>query len=710
MNISDFGASLPRSVEIPPIMDETRGLAIIEEVQKDFVPPNLVEREGSNSEAEVVLIVAPAAAGKSTCARAMAAISGALFADLSSRRVADGSFLGLLQEGLNSRGALTFTELLQDNHASIVMDSLDEAHITSGEMNFVAFVQGICRFSRGSSGQGNIVMLSRLDTADWVTTTFEQEGLPLRQLTLDYFNKPEAEEFINLKLDNLYRERGFRRAPHRQHVVPFDAARAMVFDRVAAGLAKGKSDYWEDPDLRRFLGYSPVLETIAGYLLVPDHNSLLQEMENPPLLSDGTAPEWQVLRSLIESLLNREQRKFIKNYWTGDRSGQHPTLDAARVMYSPAEQCIRLVTLIELKRQRTDLPLMLPSDLRSSYQDSIGSQLREHPFITSRGEYVSSAFKDYMFAYVLSSPEVDLEVTDVVLEQLRSQESLPSPALAPFIVELSTSAKGRLFLADKCDLLIGSLYSQEDDSLHYQFTIGSSGDEEITLHVRKESADSSNQFLQVPLLMGARALRLPMRCRDLLVDVEGDVELDAPGRIIKIGPNTHITCTSIVIAAQSLFVQSQKDDGVSLQAGLVVSDYNLAIRVFGPEKFIIIADDVEGSLRSYRVDPSIFPTEDLWEAFHTLRRLLTFFRKTVHVSKGRLSAGREEVERYVLRRNRLASRLVESFKRDGLITEDGESLVINIDALSRQGVNHEDIRSLRATPTLLEFLKSHTES
>lgn len=273
VDILDLAKSLPKFSAPPEIMVPGLGLEYISSLASDYVAPELTERSPVKS--AVQLITAPAAAGKSTSAKAVSAVTGGIYANLGGRRIADGSFSGLLDEAIGERPALDYRDLLRQNSATYVIDSLDETQLKSGELSFTAFLQGICRFARGSEGCGNVLLFARLDTAEWIINTFKEEGVALRVLQLDYFSEVRSNQYLELKLDRLYRREGRSNLPHRLYAELYTGARDAVYRRVASTLGTSEDyHYWDNPDAARFLGYSPVLESIAAYLCVSDFRQL----------------------------------------------------------------------------------------------------------------------------------------------------------------------------------------------------------------------------------------------------------------------------------------------------------------------------------------------------------------------------------------------------------------------------------------------------
>jgi hypothetical protein len=703
MDVNSLADQLPR-VEggAFPVGNSAVGLEFFGDVRRDFIPPDLAEVDGSDPGAGAVLIQAAAAAGKTTCAKAIAARSGAPLVDLAGLRVGFADFQGIPAVALGMGAAARFFELLEGNKAAIVLDALDETSLLSGQDNLHAFVQGICQALRESKGVGNVVMLSRMDTAEWVVETFREEGVPLRRLSLEYFSKAQAEDYLDRKLDRLY---GDSRLAHRVHVKPYSDVREMVFERIAKSLGTEEPDYWSVDTVRRFLGYSPVLDAIASYLCVPNFGELNVRISDGAATVSDSVAEWRILRKLTEDLLVREKDKFLEG-WSYEATVPRTEFNGHVLAYTPLEQCIRLLNLVEGRSTKVDLPAALPAVLKESYRRRVEKQIYEHPFISTKNDYVNSIFRDYMYALVLSNQIID-GVGCGVVEKLRKRQAgtLPSPALAPFIVELVQSSPTNTFPANRCDLLIGSLSARRDGVLNYEYSIDAD-DQGGELEVRREAPDGGSTVARIPLQVVGLNLCLPSHCRELSVDYAGPVDLVSPGQVVVLGPAVSIRSGLVTVEAASLKVESTEARPVSIESELVSSTYPLSVQTFGDGPFSVIGTQVEGPLLDYRTPRILEEVDGLDEYFYSLRRVLLRFRSTVHLgTTKRLSANRAQLERYVTRRDPKAERIVACLVDMRILSTDGDSFVLDIKALNDAGINHASVRNLQGTSDISSFLQ-----
>jgi len=706
VDILDLAKSLPKLSAPPEIIVPGLGLEYISSQAGDYVAPELTERSPAMS--AVQLITAPAAAGKSTSAKAVSAVTGGIYANLGGRRIADGSFSGLLDEAIGERPALDYRDLLRQDSATYVIDSLDETQLKSGELSFIAFLQGLCRFARGSEGRGNVLLFARLDTAEWIISTFEGEGVPLRVLQLDYFSEVRSNRYLELKLDRLYRRERRSNAPHRRYTGYYVEARNAVYRRVASALGTSENQhYWDNPEVARFLGYSPVLESIAAYLCINDFRQLdLGALDDVGAGRPG--PEWRILQTLISSLLDREQGRLQEGFLSTEILRERYGI-AASSLYTSTEQCFRLVQQVDSPSGSTGLPAGLPSELQSSYDQAVATLLKNHPFLSSEGKFVHPVFRDYAYAVALASISAGEGLVRVVLKKLRDGSTLPSAALAPFIVHLVEAQ--RLGLpGTRCDLLFESLQSQEDASFHYDFLLYAAHDDTSLLEARRVTSSGADQeaAIRVELSVDNHGIRLPASCRHLKVDTGGDLEVNAAGRVVRIGPEVEIHARTLTISTADAITIDSNDGAVLIDCELIMTPH-LELRKYGA-KLQVYADVADGPLSAYAISRPPHENNDIERTFYDLRRLLNFFRKTVHAPSGVLAADRGQMDTHLLGvKHTAAVNLVSRMRELGLITIHQRAYHLHLDQLASRGVQYDDFRTLPVSNALRSFLMELVE-
>ena len=706
MDVIDFANRLPRANSLE-VIDPHQGASYIEKPRDDFVAPDL-RKVTSNETAPAAVIVAAAAVGKSTCARALANASNALFLDLAGKRVGDGSFLGILSEALGDDGALEYRKNLRAGAASLVIDSLDETQLSSGEQSFFQFIIGLARFLRTSSGAQNVVLLARLDSADWIEQAFNGENVLFEKYSIDYFDEARSCAFLDRKLDVLYSAQGRIELPHRRHRAVFERVRDDLFARVARGIKTQSADPWQDREVRRFLGYSPVLESVVAFLGVPDFRDVLPAESFAP--SAGEAPEWKILSELTRSLLLREQRRLHDGWLDESKKPMFASQAAIDTVYSPREQCQRLVALVESDVPRLPLPRTLPTALRSEYEEAVQTQIRNHPFIffdasdpKRRFRFVSSVLRDFARASVLTENEdAQPEARTPTLTELRADFALASPALAPFVVSLSTETTDPLPL-DIVDILISSFASQNDADSYVRFRIISQDREgffEASRYDVTTEKESPVFSVRTYDLRGIGALALPRRSEHMSLDFDGDVDLSSSTESARIGPNVSVRARSMTCDSKELRITG----AVTLDGDLVMTPYSQDVRVYG-NSLRIYAREVDGPLYPWRAErPIDSASAERSAEFYAFRRLLRFFRRTVHSPQGMLSGDRDQIQKFVTGTDSMAATLLEGLKKSGYLRLDGPAYLLDGTVAAQFGLTFHDVDSYVSNEALQVFL------
>ena len=691
MNLTDFASQLPRPEARYAIAEDATGFAYFDEPRPDFVAPPLTA-VNVPEQARAALITAPAAAGKSTSAEAIARISGGLFIDLAGKRVADGSFLGLIDEALNEDDALHFRKEVRSGRQTLILDALDEANLAAGDTSFVAFVRGLCRFLRTSEGNSNVVLMSRVETAEWIKYVFEEENVELAEFGLSYFSLDQSFQFLDLKLDALY-EREAKAPLHRRHASMYKPARDAVLNQLSN--AMGYEDLtaaWKQDDGRRFLGYSPVLEGIASYLCVDDFRSL----ESATGSEAGAGPaEWKFLVDLLSRLLVREQQKF-QNSWLDEvrRPMFENASEAARV-YGTLEQCDRLSALVELGISHVELPGPVPDAIEASYSQSVDTQLRNHPFLASNSRFASPIFRDFVAAVTLLDGAPDQRRAQL-LRMLRRSSNSSTPFLGSFLLTLSTDVQKTALPADLLDLVISSLATRADHGVSYDFDIDLH-DGSGTMRISVSHGD-----VQTFPLSARTAVMLPARVRNIRIDT--DVEVIISGSSLRIGPSVRVAAPMISMRGNECAIDAH--DSVLLKAGWILADWDQTVTING-RNLTVQADEGEGWVqRNLQPLPAEAEAEESTAVARALRRVIRMFGRSQHTPADELSADATLLYSFVLRTDVGAQRIVEMLTSSGYLRKSGPEYRLRQVFFADMHMNYQLLTDLHFSEQLQEYLAS----
>ena len=372
--------------------DSICALKFVDDVPVGYVWPNV--RATTIEGARIVLVVAAGAVGKSAAAVALAGSLKWPLVDAAKAQVGSYSLSGLLHDALGFES--NYIAEVASGRAGIIVDALDEAHLRAGTMNFQAFLDNITKIAGTGHQNTTIVAFSRPDTAEIVKLFLEETGTAYSLLDIDFFEHGQACDYLESRLAKLHYEH-----PGRNYNVAVRSAsgyarlrdermREIARTLLAKDVASIESAW---ADVAAFLGYAPVLSVLAEFLAV---SNPYRELSRSLSLSGEAS---NILLRIIDDLLVREQGKFQEQVCQ-KLSAQLPALDdwpETEKAYSPEEQGVRLVA------RHLDLniveppPVLLPSSLRSQYEQDAAQFTADHPFLAG-SDAVNVVFGDYILA------------------------------------------------------------------------------------------------------------------------------------------------------------------------------------------------------------------------------------------------------------------------------------------------------------------------
>lgn len=354
MLLSDLCNSLRGPIDWYGLLSEQYGVRESKQENLSYEVPEVREvRICEPLTPSLVLITAPAAVGKSTAADFMSNSLKCPILDLSSLQVGDGTLEGALSKSFGIRKCAEFLESLMGSQATLIIDALDEAEVRSGQANFRAFVRGLADTASQVSGdRAAIVIFSRAESSRLLQEVFDERHLQYAHFEIRPFGKEQAQRYLERRVSDVYRSRE-KELLHLKHVEPFAEARNVLFRVLASAIDAKVEDFWTESDVRDFLGYAPVLDVAAEYLAVDNFATLGSAIG----FSQGSGfDQWGLVATVIDQLLLREQSKFVAQFTMVDIFQQYGNPSLHSILYSPEEQCARLLDYVE----NMSLPLELP--------------------------------------------------------------------------------------------------------------------------------------------------------------------------------------------------------------------------------------------------------------------------------------------------------------------------------------------------------------
>jgi len=342
-----------------------------------FVPPNTTPEAGVQNPlaSDVLLFTAPAAVGKSTFARTLAARAHVPFLNLASVRVATDALGG----AVSAEMGYAAQQELQQGKFSLIIDALDEGRILSGEGNWEAFLRTSFEFllqDPSPTGQGpKLLFFGRPEAVGWAKIILEDVSrtIPVSQLTINYFDEYSAPELV-LACARVASGSDLKGQEGKIREV-IDA----FFNAISAAISIPRMNLWQDHHGQSFAGYAPVLAALGrlvGKAENKNHERLLQHL----LATKGLADAWAVLEDVTGQILDREADEKVRDKLIADHGDRIP-----KEAYDATDQ------LHHLANHLTGQPFSFSRHLsftkfgspqaQNDYMKAVQTHLNEHPFL-----------------------------------------------------------------------------------------------------------------------------------------------------------------------------------------------------------------------------------------------------------------------------------------------------------------------------------------
>lgn len=367
---------------------------VVPQLPDPFVPQTATvdhrPHDESPLDSDIIIFTAPAAVGKSTFARALAAKATVPFLDLAKVRVATHSLRGILSAELGTDGP----NRLQRGTNCVIIDALDEGRILSGEKNFEEFLNTTFELLVETPGEPRckeprLVMFGRTAAVELASIVLElyAPDLTVSSLTIDYFDENAATALI---LEHARRIEDPDKIDRFE--VPIRETIKTFFDAIGAAIGSAPDGLWQDSTGRAFVGYAPVLAALGTLIGGEDNYAKLQQR----LRETGIRDAWGVLQEVADQVLTREAKKVNKPL--RDAWGDAVPLES----YDPSDQ-LDLLTAFLCGRPTGPSPRLAfrSSGASGAYREAVRMHLPEHPFLRD-GIPVNEVLGSYVLAHAIA--------------------------------------------------------------------------------------------------------------------------------------------------------------------------------------------------------------------------------------------------------------------------------------------------------------------
>ncbi|MEO3839882.1 hypothetical protein [Streptomyces sp. B22F1] len=663
----------------------------------------------------LMLVTAPAAVGKSTAAEYMSNTLRAPILDLSKLQVGDSTLAGALAKSLGGRKNAEFTEALEASAAVLIIDALDEAEVRSGQANFRAFLRGVAdAASQVQGGRPAIVIFSRAESARPLVEVFDDRRVPYAHYEIRSFGKAAAENYLDNRMVDVFTTHG-KDALHRKHRKPFAEARDALFAALASAVVQDAQDIWENADIRDFLGYAPVLDVMAEYLAVDNFNSVATTLTVSP---SGEFGRWRLVADVIDQLMIREQKKFTNQFVEIEDFQRHGNRELEAVLYTPEEQCGRLLDYVENMTVALDVPILLPNDLRESYEAAVNVQLSNHPFLRGDG-WFNVVFRDYVTARAQFSPLTSKASSSQIRKKLLSVSWKHSPMYAFFSHALGLVGSSGVSACHSEDL--GALYEslksmcEAEDQLNT--SIGRHGNRLAAMFsiTRKDSESIASMTFSTH--ESTTSVTFPRELSHTTIWEVPEVILGGDHDSFKFGSHVYISCSEMLISTKEIRVYSPDDGAPTLINAKVILSDDLKIHAKVEDFLVISEEDLAFPWSGYQQRLDLGSArEDGREArllYLEIRRIVLRFKDA---KDGEAAVFQPFMDNLVIGNNARARGVLDFLISVGCINTARSMYLLDLQEFAKFGVSRAQLRDAKVTSasvklsfSVLHFTKAKRE-
>ncbi len=538
-----------------------------------FVAQTVIAEESPDAQdplaSDVLLFTAPAAVGKSTYARELAARAQIPLLNLAQVPVSTGALSGILEE-IGDRASQEF----QQGKFALIIDALDEGRIFSGDSHIEAFLRTtIARLNDPTApkGQGpKLLLFGRPNAVDIAASILELEApsLPVTRLTLDYFDEAAATELVLAFARKFGGEEKVQR-----YLTPIKDVIRAFFDAISAAIGVLPRGLWQDPHGRSFAGYAPVLAALGTLIVSEKAEDQTKERANfskllQRLQDKGSKDAWEVLEAVTNEILDREAGKVRGPLM------KSPGSELPEEAYDRTDQLDLLAAEFAGRSFRPSSRLTFGSQAASeAYRNAVKVHISEHPFLLAHTKMpVNHVMGALVVAHAIGHGED--------LSGGQGLRLLADYGRQPFLWRFFRHhlPQDALIGGDVVAYLLGSLWSD-----------GTTPKADVTLRADGPSQDFARLEIKAGMEVVSVNVLLPLvlrgEVRNLVVDLTGGAVIlsgwpFSDSATIRFLGRAEIRADEIMFEVRRVQVGTLTDSAsCHLQAGQVANDQQITVEV-----------------------------------------------------------------------------------------------------------------------------------
>ena len=474
------------------------------ESPEPFIPP-ILRAVSITENAGLTFVSARGAMGKSYFAERVSAMKQAPLWRLDlDKAVSADAFNAKLSGYFGTKGAKSFT---QDRDALILVDALDEARLRVSGVSWIEFLDSLIPYADNK----RLVLFGRERVIEDLWMYFDDAGVSSDWFEISNFDQQQRVEYVNRRV-------GARGKPANGEV--YVAARDGVLAALEGSVEPELAD--------SFVGYAPVLDAVVALLA----NENLANVRNSFSEAVPAGSRVDVLISILESLLDREQRKAMP-------VAVELGLDATPA-YTRAEQ-LQWLSSDLLGSTPPDLAWCAP-EKRADYASRIQQFLRDHPF-RAEDRWASPVFSAYVASQCFGDARIGPALQVIGRQTGLLFDFVTTLGLAELIDELQFAALHSSMLAAEWQSVEAAVALQTAESADTSDSL----DGELALF--EGSAARRHRFTIALSATGVLHVFGPTAF--LSVDFPGAVVISAANGSLVLGPECFIRCRALRLDAET---------------------------------------------------------------------------------------------------------------------------------------------------------------
>lgn len=649
---------------------------------KSFVPANVVPRpEFSDLSQCVWLIAAPGAVGKSTLAKEICALTGAVYLDLAEASTVAGNYL---------IGGLVYTDLLaawSEGSTTIVIDALDEARLRVTQSGFEDFLADVAKVAK--KGSAPIVLLGRVGIIEeaWLLLNENSEvAAPI--FDIEFFDTWQAKDFVMARLVALSQltQNGSLEYPHLSSSL---TNHAKVYDDAVTEVISGISRL-SQADADRFVGYAPVLDAVAKVIAAEQNPARINEDMRRVL-------EGEVLTSLASEILSREAGKL-----TVQLRNAHP--DFPENLYTPEEQLHRLACKM-LNLPAPPVPDVVAHKHVAVYEHAVKNLLPQHPFLNGDGKGASSSvFEAAIIAAALNNELKN--VRESAEKYISSAMHTANPFLFDFYLAFDNGQSNAP--AEHLGFLLDSVVSKATTGDKVRLYVSEDVDNTLVseLIVERHNGQATSYVLKSP---AEGLITLGRKVSGVSIDCEHtSVQLGLGGQLELISP-TIVQCQQLYLTCDQVVVKTDPkstEEVVLLEAQELLAGNSVSAPIVRPTAIFRVSWPGSEAYpwTSFNVADAQGEAAHVSEGLRTLRRLVMAFRSH---SKGQLARFRDKIDHFRMLKGRVGEALLQKLIDDEIIWAEGAMYCLDANKLgAKVGISFQDAQAKEYSQQTRDYLSN----